>query len=55
MIVYKHIFDGVEYINLPYEDHPWESEAYQYEEEIYHSIESGIETLTEVQSAIHPH
>ena len=55
MIVYKHIFDGVEYINLPYEDHPWESEAYQHEEEIYHSIESGSETLTEVQSAIHPH
>jgi hypothetical protein len=32
-----------------------EHEAYQYEEEIYESVESGGETLTEVQSAIHPH
>lgn len=55
LIAYKHIFDGVEYVNLPYEDHPWEHEAYQYEEEIYESVESGGETLTEVQSAIHPH
>jgi len=55
LIAYKHIFDGVEYVNLPYEDHPWEHEAYQYEEEIYQSIESGSEALTEIQSAIHPH
>jgi len=55
LIAYKHIFDGVEYVNLPYEDHPWEHEAYQYEEEIYESVESGGETLAEVQSAIHPH
>lgn len=52
---YKHIFDGVEYRNLAYEDHPWEEEAYQYEEEIYESVESGCETCAEVQSAIHPH
>lgn len=52
---YKHIFDGVEYTNLAYEDHPWEEEAYRYEEEIYQSVESGGEALTEVQSAIHPH
>ena len=55
MIAYKHIFDGVEYKNLSYEDHPWEHEAYQYEEEIYQSIESGSETLAQIQSAIHPH
>lgn len=55
MLSYNHIFDGVEYKNLSYEDHPWEHEAYQYEEEIYQSIESGGEALTEIQSAIHPH
>ena len=55
IIVYKHIFDDVEYINLPYEEHPWEEEAYRYEEEIRQSIESGSETLAEVQSAIYPY
>lgn len=52
---YKHIFDGVEYKNLAYEDHPWEAEAYRYEEEIYEAVESGSETLSEVQSALYPY
>lgn len=54
LLAYKHIFDGVEYVNLPYEEHPWEHEAYQYEEEIYASVESGGEALAQIQSAIHP-
>lgn len=52
---YNHIFDGVEYKNLPYAKHPWEEEAYRYEEEIYESIESGSKTCAEVQSAIYPY
>lgn len=55
MIAYKHIFDGAEYVNVPYEDHPWEAEAYRYEEEIYEAVESGSETLSEVQSALYPY
>lgn len=54
MLSYNHIFDGVEYKNLPYAEHPWEEEAYRYEEEIYQSVESGGEALTEIQSAIYP-
>ena len=53
-IVYKHIFDDKEYINLKYADQPWEIEAYSYEEEVYNAVESGSETLAEIQSAIHP-
>jgi hypothetical protein len=53
-IVYKHIFDDKEYINVKYADQPWEIEAYSYEEEVYNAVESGSETLTEIQSAIHP-
>lgn len=53
-IVYKHIFDGKEYVNVKYADQPWELEAYSYEEEVYNAVESGGETLAQVQSAIHP-
>jgi hypothetical protein len=53
-IVYKHIFDDKEYINVKYADQPWEIEAYSYEEEVYNAVESGSETLAEIQSAIHP-
>ena len=53
-IVYKHIFDDKEYINVKYADQPWEIEAYSYEEEVYNAVESGSETLSEIQSAIHP-
>lgn len=53
-IVYKHIFDGKEYVNVKYADQPWEIEAYSYEEEVYNAVESGSETLAQVQSAIHP-
>lgn len=45
-IVYKHIFDDKEYINVKYADQPWEIEAYSYEEEVYNAVESGSETLT---------
>jgi len=34
-LAYRHVFDGVEYINCPYENQPWEQEAYQREEEVY--------------------
>lgn len=54
-IVYKHIFDGVEYVNVGYADQPWEEEAYRYEEEVYQTIESGGKECSEVQSAIYPH
>jgi hypothetical protein len=53
-IVYKHIFDDKEYINVKYADQPWEIEAYSYEEEVYNAVESGSETLAEIQSSIHP-
>ena len=31
----KQTFEGVEYIGVAYDDHPWEHEAYGTEEEIY--------------------
>lgn len=32
---YKWIFDGVEYVNEPYKNHPWEHEAYELEDTVY--------------------
>lgn len=31
------IWEGTEYVNTPYEDHPWENEAYGFEDEVYNS------------------
>lgn len=35
VLTLKRIFDGVEYIGVPYKDQPWEIEAYGLEETIY--------------------
>lgn len=32
---YKWIWEGKDYIDVPYSDHPWEHEAYALEQEVY--------------------